>query len=215
MTFANQVGAGDDGSIVGFSVSDWAASNRVPQAEAHAILAELELRKMIADGKLTAWKRRNPNPAREDPTSSERVRRYRKNEKAKTADAAAPPKPVLHLVSSKPKVLCGSRDETHMKRGETHRNAPDSDLDTESSPTPPAVVVTASKGKVDAGKDGTRAIARAGSDISKTERKKLAHDRVIQRVIAEAARTMRTDRYEEFAVALCEATAAALGVRRA
>jgi hypothetical protein len=66
------------------------------------------------------------------------------------------------------------------------------------------VVVTASKGKVDAGKDGTRAIARAGSAISKTERKKLAHDRVIQRVIAEAARTMRTDKYEEFAVALCE-----------
>jgi hypothetical protein len=91
-----------------------------------------------------------------------------------------------------------------MKRGETHRNAPDSDSDTESSPTPPAVVVTASKGKVDAGKDGTRAIARAGSAISKTERKKLAHDRVIQRVIAEAARTMQTDKYEQFAVALCE-----------
>ena len=27
---------------------------------------------------------------------------------------------------------------------------------------------------------------------------------MIQRVIAEAARTMRTDKYEEFAVALCE-----------
>jgi hypothetical protein len=133
MTFANQVGAGDDGSIVGFSVSDWAASNRVPQAEARAILAELELRKMIADGKLTAWKRRNPNPAREDPTSSERVRRYRKNEKAKTASAVASAKPALHLVSSKTKVLCGSRDETHMKRGETHRNEPDSD--TESPPS--------------------------------------------------------------------------------
>src|SRR5215472_1996317 len=47
MTFANQAGAGDDGSIVGFSVSDWAASNRVPRREARAIFDELEHRGMI------------------------------------------------------------------------------------------------------------------------------------------------------------------------
>jgi hypothetical protein len=202
MAFANQSAAGDEGSIVGFSISDWAASDHVPQDEARAIYAELEHRKMIADGMLTAWKRRNP--AREDPTSTERGRRFRENKKAKTTGAPSPAKPALQLVSSKPNVFCDSRDETHMKRGETHRNAPDSEGDTESLPTSPAVAVKASSEKLDEGKDGTRAIARAGSAILEIERKKLAHDRVTQRVITEAARTMRTDKYEEFALALCE-----------
>src|SRR5205085_1663938 len=134
------------------------------------------------------------NPAREDSTSTERGRRFRENKKAKTTGAASPAKPALHLVSSKLDGFCASRDETHMKRGETHRNAPDSEGDTESSPTPPAVVVKESSEKLDAGKDGTR----AGSAIPETERKKLAHDRVTQRVITEAGRTMRTDKYEEF-----------------
>jgi hypothetical protein len=66
------------------------------------------------------------------------------------------------------------------------------------------VVVKASSEKLHAGKDGTRAIARAGSTIPEIERKKLAHDRVTQRVITEAGRTMRTDKYKEFALALCE-----------
>jgi hypothetical protein len=201
MAFANQFAGGDRGSIVGFSISDWAASDHVPQAEARAIYAELEHRKMIADGKLTAWKRRNP--AREDSTSTERVQRFRESGKAKTRGAASPPKPALHFVSSKPN--CASRDETHVKRGKTQRNAPDSEGDTEALPTPPAVVVKASSEKLDAGKDGTCAFARAGSAIPEDDRKKLAHDRVIQRVIAEAALTMRTDKYEEFALALCEA----------
>jgi hypothetical protein len=157
MAFANQFAGGDRGSIVGFSVSDWAASDHVPQVEARAIYAELEHRKMIADGKLTAWKRRNP--AREDSTSTERMLRFRESGKAKTRGAASPAKPALHLVSSKPNGFCASQDETHLKRDKTQRTTPDSEGDSEAPPTPPPGVVKASSEKLDAGKDGTRALA--------------------------------------------------------
>jgi hypothetical protein len=150
------------------------------------------------------WQRRQLINFGEDSTSTERMLRFRESGKAKTRGAASPAKPALHLVSSKPNGFCASQDETHLKRDKTQRTTPDSEGDSETPPTPPPGVVKASSEKLDAGKDGTRAFARAGSAISEDERKKLAHDRVIQQVIAQAALTMRTDKYEEFALALCE-----------
>jgi hypothetical protein len=43
-----------------------------------------------------------------------------------------------------------------------------------------------------------------GSPLSEAERKKRKHDLVVQQVIAEAARTMPPERYEEFALALSD-----------
>jgi putative DNA primase/helicase len=62
--------------------------------------------------------------------------------------------------------------------------------------------------KVDSALDEATAFLKnylgLGPKPSEDVKKAAVADRVIQRVIAEAARTMRTDKYEEFAVALCE-----------
>ena len=54
--------------------------------------------------------------------------------------------------------------------------------------------------------NGTHAGARAGSPLSEAELKKRKHELVIQQVITEAARTMPPERYDEFALALCDPT---------
>jgi hypothetical protein len=72
--------------------------------------------------------------------------------------------------------------------------------------TPPSLEVVEG-GRHDnsfAGSSGTRAHARAGSPLSQAELKKRKHDIVVQQVIAEAARTMPQDRYQEFVGALCD-----------
>jgi hypothetical protein len=53
---------------------------------------------------------------------------------------------------------------------------------------------------------GTPADAGTGSPLSEAKLKRRKHDVVIQQVITEAARTLPTERYYEFSLALCDPT---------
>ena len=175
MDEANQADA--RGSIARFDAGEVAAFYDLAEEQIRTIVAAFERRGMIVDGRLAAWDKRNPQ--REDAGSTQRVRAFRQRQRAND-DAA----------------------ETLVKRSETQRNAPESEVDYALSlplSAPPLSLVAG--GLERAVDDGTRAKARARSPASAEEHKR-RRDLWLGNIIAEAWRTMPPDRAEAFTVAV-------------
>lgn len=75
----------DRGSITNLSIEDAAAALDMDDADVAAIYSAMELR-VIADGRLSGWERRQPKRERENDDSSERVKRHRAAVKDAVAD---------------------------------------------------------------------------------------------------------------------------------
>jgi hypothetical protein len=99
-----------------------------------------------------------------------------------------------------------ANDETDVKRNETPETQERKNKSKSPPLTPPPLKIIEGGRQEDSfpRSSGTRAHARAGSLLSEAELKKRKHELVVQRVIAEAARSMQSDRFEEFVAALCD-----------
>jgi hypothetical protein len=157
---------------------------------------------MIAEGRVANW------DWYQRDLSTARVQKHREERRAASEGAGSPggddPAPE-RAQGAETKV---KRDETDVKRSET----PETQKNKSKSKTPPLTppplrLVDGGREQGDlATQNGTHAGARAGSPLSEAELKKRKHDLVIQQVITEAARTMPPERYDEFALALCDPT---------
>lgn len=76
------------GSVDGFQVEDIAASFGWPEDMVQAVLSALTDKRLIVDGHLAAWSKRQPE--KEDTTATERKRRQRAKAKAKDDPPPAP-----------------------------------------------------------------------------------------------------------------------------
>ena len=192
----------DRGSVAQFSAADIAAQYDLKKSDVEAILTEFEAHGMIAEGRVANW------DWYQRDLSTARVQKHREERRAASEGAGSPggddPAPE-RAQGAETKV---KHDETDVKRSET----PETQKNKSKSKTPPLTppplrLVDGGREQGDlATQNGTHAGARAGSPLSEAERKKRKHDLVVQQVIAEAARTMPPERYDEFALALCDPT---------
>ena len=192
----------DRGSVARFSAADIAAQYDLEKSDVEAILSEFEARGMIANGRVANW------DWYQRDLSTARVQKHREERRAASEGAGSPggddPAPE-RAQGAETKV---KRDETDVKRSET----PGTQKNKSKSKTPPLTppplrLVDGGREQGDlATQNGTHAGARAGSPLSEAELKKRKHELVIQQVITEAARTMPPERYDEFALALCDPT---------
>lgn len=192
----------DRGSVAQFSAADIAAQYDLKKSDVEAILTEFEARGMIAEGRVANW------DWYQRDLSTARVQKHREERRAASEGAGSPggddPAPE-RAQDAETKV---KRDETDVKRSET----PETQKNKSKSKTPPLTppplrLVDGGRKQGDlATQNGTHAGARAGSPLSEVELKKRKHELVIQQVITEAARTMPPERYDEFALALCDPT---------
>ena len=189
----------DRGSVVQFRAADIAAQYRLEKAAVEAILSEFETRGMIADGRIVDWKWSQRD------LSTARVHKHREERRAEAQEHQAAKEVVATPAADDPSPK-RANDETDVKRNETPETEERKNKSQSPPLTPPSLEVVEGGRQDDsfAGSSGTRAHARAGSRLSEAELKKRRHDVVVQRVIVEAARTMRSDRFEEFAAALCD-----------
>ena len=192
----------DRGSVAQFSAADIAAQYDLKKSEVEAILTEFEARGMIAEGRVANW------DWYQRDLSTARVQKHREERRAAIEGAGSPggdEPPPEQAQGAETKV---KRDETDVKRSET----PETQKNKSKSKTPPLTppplkLVDGGRLQGDlATQNGTHAGARAGSPLSEAELKKRKHELVIQQVITEAARTMPPERYDEFALALCDPT---------
>jgi hypothetical protein len=189
----------DRGSVAQFSGADIAAQYGLEKAVIEAILSEFEARGMTAHGRIANWERSQRD------LSTARVHRHREERRTAAQKQEAARKIVATRAADDPS-LNRANDETDVKRKETPETE-ERENKSQSPPFTPPPLEVIEGGRQDdsvAGSSGTRAHARAGSQLSEAELKKRKHDVVVQHVIVEAARTMRSDRYEEFAAALCD-----------
>lgn len=109
----------DRGSVEGFDVETYSVFSGFDEAEIQSVIDAMTDKGIITEGRLSAWEKRQPK--KEDPTSGERVRRFRDNKRNEE----------VTLVS---RVTSG--DVTHsnaMKRDVTHSNAVKQDVTIEKS----------------------------------------------------------------------------------
>ena len=187
------------GSVVQFRAADIAVQYGLEKAVVEAILSKFEARGMIADGRIANWEWSQRD------LSTARVHKHREERRAAAQECRAAKEgvatPAADYCSPKP-----SNDEADVKRSETPETEERKNKSQSPPLTPPPLEVVEGGRQDDnfADSSGTRAHARAGSRLPEAELKKRRHDVVVQRVIVEAARTMRPDRFEEFAAALCD-----------
>ena len=181
-----------------FSAADIAAQYGLEKIVVEAILSEFEARGMTADGRIANWEWSQRD------LSTARVQKHREERQAAAEDRAAK-KAVATRAADDP---CPkpANAETDVKRNETPETEERKNKSQSPPLTPPPLEVIEGGRQDDsfAGSSGTRAHARAGSRLSEAEVKKRKHDVVVQQVIVEAAHTMKSDRFEEFAAALCD-----------
>jgi hypothetical protein len=188
--------------VAQFSAADIAAQYDLKKSDVEAILTEFEARGMIAEGRVANW------DWYQRDLSTARVQKHRGERRAASEGAGSPggddPAPE-RAQGAETKVKC---DETDVKRSETPETQKNkSKSKTAPLTTPPLRLVDGAREQGDlATQNGTHAGARAGSPLSEAELKKRKHELVIQQVITEAARTMPPERYDEFALALCDPT---------
>jgi chemotaxis protein histidine kinase CheA len=189
----------DRGSVAQFSAADIAAQYGLEKAVVEAILSEFEARGMTADGRIANWEWSQRD------LSTARVYKHREESRAAAQEHQAAKEVVATRAADDPSPK-RANDETDVKRSETPETE-ERENKSQSPPLTPPPLEVVERGRHDdrfAGLSGTRARARAGSRLSEAEVKKRRHDVVVQQVIVEAARTMRSDRFEEFAAALCD-----------
>jgi hypothetical protein len=189
----------DRGSVVQFRAADIAAQYGPEKTVVEAILSEFEARGMTADGRIANWEWSQRD------LSTARVQKHREERRAAAEEDRAAKEAVASRAADDPSPTPAS-DGTHMNRNETLETQ-ERKYKSQSPPlTPPPLEVIEGGRQEDsfARSSGTRAHARAGSLLSEAELKKRKHEVVVQRVIAEATRTMRADRFEEFVAALCD-----------
>jgi chemotaxis protein histidine kinase CheA len=188
----------DRGSVMQFSAADIAAQYGLEKAVVEAILSEFEARGMIADGRIANWEWSQRD------LSTARVHKHREERRAAAQEARAAEEGVATPAAEDPSPK--RANETDVKRNETPETEERKNKSQSPPLTPPPLEVIEGGRQDDsfAGSTGTRAHARAGSRLSEAEVKKRKHDVVVQQVIVEAAHTMKSDRFEEFAAALCD-----------
>ena len=176
----------DRGSVVQFRAADIAAQYGLEKAVVEAILSEFEARGMIADGRIANWEWSQRD------LSTARVHKHREERRAAAQEAEQPKRALPRRAADDPSPK-RANDETDVKRNETPETEERKNKSQSPPLTPPPLEVVEGGRQDDsfAGSSGTRAHARAGSRLSEAEVKKRKHDVVVQRVIVEAARTMR------------------------
>jgi hypothetical protein len=153
---------------------------------------------MTADGRIANWEWSQRD------LSTARVQKHREERRTAAQEDRAAKKVVVSPAADDPSPK-PANDETDVKRNEAPATQERKSKSQSPPLTPPLEVVDGGRQENSfAGASGTRALARPGSRLSEAELKKRRHDVVVQRVIAEAARIMRSDRFEEFAAALCD-----------
>ena len=192
----------DRGSVAQFSAADIAAQYDLKKSDVEAILTEFEARGMIAEGRVANW------DWYQRDLSTARVQKHREERRAASEGVGSPggDEPAPEQAQGAETEV--QHDETDVKRGETPETQKRKSKSKISPLTPaPLRVVDGGREQGDlATQNGTHAGARAGSPLSEAELKKRKHELVIQQVITEAARTMPPERYDEFALALCDPT---------
>jgi hypothetical protein len=186
----------DRGSVVQFRAADIGAQYGLEKAVVEAILSAFEARGMTADGRIANWEWSQRD------LSTARVHKHREERRAAAQEQRAAKEGVATPAADdrSPK---RANDETDVKRNETPETEERKNKSQSPPLTPPPLEVVEG-GRQEDSFAGSSARARAGSRLSEAELKKRRHDVVVQRVIVEAARTMRSDRFGEFAAALCE-----------
>jgi hypothetical protein len=189
----------DRGSVVRFRAADIGAQYGLEKTVVEAILSEFESRGMTAGGRIANWEWSQRD------LSTDRVHKHREQRQAAAQENRAAGEVVATPAADDPGPK-RANGETDVKRDGTPETEERKNKNENPPLTPPPLEVIEGGRRDDsfAGSGRTRAQARAGSRLSEADVKKRKHDVVVQRVIAEAARTMRSDRFEEFVAALCD-----------
>jgi hypothetical protein len=140
-----------------------------------AIIVEFERRGMIAEGRLAAWERRNPQ--REDLGSTERSHAYR----ARQREAA-----------------------TQVQRTATHQTQRERQILPPLTPPLEVVAGADVERRREEDGTRADARASGPGLLDETGRKRLAKERWLDKMIGEAQRAMPPDRFVEFVAAIAE-----------